>query len=80
MGRLLISRGVNPLSFDRVLIGGVRMGRTNGANARKTGIFLRACSPVGLDRVLILDGFQPESRPLTVSLIAHPHSMWRSMA
>lgn len=56
------------------------MGRINVENAGKTGIFLRACSPFGLDRILILDGFQPESRPLTVPPIAHPHSMWQSMA
>lgn len=56
------------------------MGRINGENTRKTGIFLRACSPFGLDRVLILDGFRPESRSLTVPPISHPHSMWRSMA
>lgn len=41
------------------------MGRVNGENAGKAGIFLCACSPFGLDRVLILNGFQPESRSLT---------------
>lgn len=55
------------------------MGRINGENAGKTGIFLRACSPFGLDRVLILGGFQPESRSLTVPPIAHPHSIWLSL-
>lgn len=56
------------------------MGRINGKNAGKTGILLRACSSFGLDRVLILGGFQSESRSLTVPPIAHPHSMWRSLA
>lgn len=56
------------------------MGRINGENSGKTGIFPRACSPFGLDRVLILDGFRTESRSRTVPLASHPYSIRRSMA
>lgn len=56
------------------------MGRINGENAWKTRIFPHACSPFGLDRVLILDGFRTESQSLTVFLASPPHSIWRSMA
>lgn len=56
------------------------MGRINGENTGKPGIFPRACSPFGLDRVLILDGFWTESQSLTVPLASHPHNIWQSMA
>lgn len=56
------------------------MGRINGKNTGKTGVFPHACSPFGLNRVLIRDAFRPESPVLTMPPASHPHSISRSIA
>ena len=53
------------------------MGRINGENAGKTGIFPRARSPFGLDRVLIFDGFRPEAHSRVMPPISLAYSMNR---
>lgn len=56
------------------------MGRINVRNAGKVGIIGVTRSLFGLDRVLILDGFEAQSNSLTMPPIPPEYSDWQTTA